>query len=294
MPLTSPTNRRKQYVDSGHLYVVATPIGNRDDITLRALSVLKEVDLVAAEDTRHTAKLLSLHGITNRLISCYEHNEKDRIPTLIEKLKDGRSIALVSNAGTPTVSDPGYHLVKKAIEENIPVVPIPGVCAPITALSASGLATDTFVFIGFPERKKQKRARQIETFITEKRTLILYESPRRIVMLLEELCHAMGDRNAVLSRELTKLHEEFIRGTLFEIFENMRQRDSIKGEFTLLIAGADEKDTTKRISLHDEIVTALQTSDDKPSIMSKKLAEKTGLSRKIIYDELLKIKKAKG
>ena len=293
MPLTSPIPEDRRYVLPGHLYVVATPIGNRDDITLRALGVLKEADLVAAEDTRHTAKLLSLHGIANQLVSCYEHNEKKRIPVLLEKLKSGHAVALVSNAGTPTVSDPGFHLIRSAVADNIPVVPIPGVSAPMAALCASGLPTDAFVFIGFLDRKKQKRARQIEELKTEQRTVILYESPRRILSLLEELVRAMANRYGVLCRELTKLHEEFIRGSLVDILGTLQQRSAVKGEFTLLIAGNEKEEPVPMTSLKEEIKKNLGTFNEKPSTLSKTLSEKTGISRNIIYDELIKMKKAK-
>ena len=166
------------YVKPGHLYVVATPIGNRDDITLRALYVLKNVNLIAAEDTRQTAKLLSFYQIKNKLISFHEHNEKQRTALLINKLKKGICIALVSNAGTPTISDPGYRLVNAAAKSEIPVVPIPGVCAPAAALSVSGLPTDSFVFLGFLDRKKQKKLRQIKSIKNEKKTIIIYEIGR--------------------------------------------------------------------------------------------------------------------
>jgi 16S rRNA (cytidine1402-2'-O)-methyltransferase len=290
MPLNALTDKPRRYVEPGHLYIVATPIGNRDDITLRALGVLKEVDLVAAEDTRHTSKLFSLHGISNRTLSCHEHNEKERIPLIIGKLKDGMSVALVSDAGTPTVSDPGYRLVKAAVEHSIPVVPIPGVCASITALCASGLPTDAFVFMGFLDRKKQKRALQIDQIRLEKRTVILYESPRRMIPLLTELTEVMGNRRAILTREMTKLYEEFIRGTFAEILAEMERREEIKGECTLVIAGGEDE-TASPETLRDEIKMALKTSTEKPSVMAKRIADKTGVSRQVVYDEILKLKK---
>jgi len=289
MPLNSPTNSTACYVEPGHLYIVATPIGNKDDITLRALSVLKQVDLVAAEDTRHTAKLFSLHQIKNQLISYHEHNKKERMPLLISRLKSGAAIALVSNAGTPTVSDPGYYLVKTAIEKGIPVVPIPGVSAMVAALSVSGLPTNAFVFIGFLDRKKQKRMKQIERFKYEGRTVILYESPRRMLSLLQELTEVIGNRHCVLSREMTKIYEEFIRGSFSEILTALKDRPGIKGECTLLIAGGEDEPISME-AVRDEIKTALAISDISSSDLSKALAKKIGISKKIVYKEILKLK----
>ncbi len=212
----------------GILYVVATPIGNRDDITIRALNILGHVDLVAAEDTRHTGRLLAHHNIKCHMISFHEHNENDRTPDLINRLKAGLSVALVSNAGTPSVSDPGYRLVKEAVINRIRVSPIPGVSAAIAALSVSGLPTDSFVFIGFPAKKKAKRLDQLKDLEGEGRTMVFYESPRRILTFLKEIITVMGDRYGVLSREMTKLHEEFIRGFLSEILSSLNARSAIK------------------------------------------------------------------
>ncbi|MCK5418905.1 MAG: 16S rRNA (cytidine(1402)-2'-O)-methyltransferase, partial [Desulfobacterales bacterium] len=200
--------------NKGVLYVVATPIGNREDITLRALNILRDVDLIAAEDTRKTGNLLAHYQIKNRLISFYEHNEKKRTPEIIGKLLDGISIALVSNAGTPSISDPGYRLIEAAIANKITVSPIPGVSAATAAMSVSALPTDSFVFIGFLPRKKAKRQQFLNELAVEPRPVIFYESPKRILTLLEEIISCMGDRPAVLAREMTKLHEEFIRGSV--------------------------------------------------------------------------------
>jgi 16S rRNA (cytidine1402-2'-O)-methyltransferase len=223
----------------GVLYVVATPIGNREDITLRALKTLRDVDLVVAEDTRKSGKFLSHHRIKNRLVSYHEHNEKRRTPELLAKLLDGTTIALVSNAGTPGVSDPGYRLVAAAIENKISVIPVPGPSAATTAMSASGLPTDSFVFIGFSPKKKGKRLKFITELAAEPRALIFYESPKRVLAFLEEVVSHIGDRPAVLAREMTKLHEEFIRGRVSEILETMKARPAIKGECTLLVAGRE-------------------------------------------------------
>ena len=205
---------------NGVLYVVATPIGNREDITLRALDILREVNLIAAEDTRKSGNFLTHYQIKNRLISFHEHNEKKRTPELIGKLLDGTTIALVSNAGTPSVSDPGYRLIEAAIANKITVTPIPGVTAATAAMSVSGLPTDSFVFIGFAPKKKGKRLKFLTELSAEPRPLIFYESPKRILSLMEEIISCMGDRNAMLAREMTKLHEEFVRGTVSQILDD--------------------------------------------------------------------------
>jgi 16S rRNA (cytidine1402-2'-O)-methyltransferase len=292
MPSTSPMLEPSQSAVPGHLYIVATPIGNMADITLRALDILKTVDLVAAEDTRQAARLLKYYKISNHLISCYEHNENERAPGLIRRLETGSAVALISNAGTPTVSDPGYRLVTSAVDNDIPIVPIPGVAAPIAALSVSGLATDAFVFIGFLDRKKQKRSNQIMEMKNDRRTLILYESPRRLLPLLAELTGILGDRQAVLAREMTKRHEEFIRGTLSHILDVLTLRGDVRGECTLLIAGGENRPAVPVSSLRDEILLAMENSGEKPGILSKSIAERLGVSRKIVYDEILKIKKS--
>ncbi|MFO7965081.1 MAG: 16S rRNA (cytidine(1402)-2'-O)-methyltransferase [Desulfobacterales bacterium] len=274
------------------MYIVAIPIGNMADITLRALDILRCVDIIAAEDTRHAAALLKFYTIGNRLISYHDHNEDKRAPGLIDRLKRGAAVALISEAGTPMVSDPGYRLVKKALENGIPVVPIPGVSALVTALTASGLATDAFVFIGFLDRKKNRRLEQIRAMKNDRRTHILYESPRRIMALLAELIDALEDRNAVLAREMTKPHEEFIRGPLSGILTKLEKRGGVKGECTLVIDGGDDR-TDARSSLREEIVAALDGTDAKPAVMSKQIAEKLGMSKQAVYDEIVKIKHAR-
>ena len=276
---------------TGTLFVVATPIGNLEDITLRAIKTLHSVDLIAAEDTRHTRRLLTAHDIESGLISYHEHNEQQRTPELMDRLKKGASIALVSDAGTPTVSDPGYRLVQAAAAHQIPVVPIPGVSAAIAALSASGLATDSFTFIGFPARKKAKRHRQLKELANSPHTLIFYQSPRRVVLLLEELSAAMGDRTAVVARELTKLHEEFIHGTLSEIAAELKQRPAVKGECTLLVEGAQappasDADLEAAIRATLEAPTRSALSD-----IAKTLAKQFKVSRKAVYDKALQIRK---
>ena len=290
MPLNSSLHEKQGDILPCALYIVATPIGNKDDITLRALAVLKKADWVAAEDTRHTARLFSLHQIQNRMISYHEHNEAERTPMLIEKLKKGESIALVSNAGTPTISDPGYDLIKAAIENHIPVVPIPGVCAPGAALSVSGLPTDAFVFMGFLSKKHQKRQAQMEAIKKEKRTVVLYESPKRIKLLLRELIEADCDRKGMLAREMTKMHEEFIRGELSQILAVLEQKAEVKGECTLLIAGGDEEPVSME-AIRLEMSDLLSKTKVSPSDLVKILAGRYNVPRKILYEEILKLER---
>ncbi|MBT8375016.1 MAG: 16S rRNA (cytidine(1402)-2'-O)-methyltransferase [Deltaproteobacteria bacterium] len=290
MPLNSHTDDCRENLKKGKLYIVATPIGNRDDITLRAIDVLKQVDLIAAEDTRKTGQLLAFHKIKNHLISCHEHNETRRIPALMDKLNHGLSIALVSDAGTPSVSDPGYRLINEAIAENIRIIPVPGVSAVTTALSGSGLATDSFIFTGFSVKKKEKRLKQLEKLSKENKTLIFYESPRRILSFLDEIIETMGDRRAVAAREMTKRYEEFIRGSLSQIRDTLKKRPSIKGEFTLLVAGTDSKEMVSMDVVRADIMKSLKTKEARLSEIAKVLSKKHHLAKNIIYDEALKIK----
>ncbi len=276
--------------DVGTLYVVATPIGNLEDITLRAIKTLKQADGIAAEDTRHTRRLLAAHKIKGRLVSFHEHNEARRTPELIDRLKKGDVIALVSDAGTPGVSDPGYRLVQAAVAEKVPVVPIPGASAAIAALCASGLPTDNFTFVGFPARKKNRRMEQIAALADLPHTLIFYQSPRRIISLLEELHDRLGDRRAVLARELTKLHEEFMHGDLSEITTQLKRRDDVKGECTLLVAGAETLPPSEA-DLDTAIEAALAESDSGSlSDIAKSLAKAFKVSRKVVYDRALQMR----
>ena len=293
MHSNSPTDASNGLRHPGTLYVVATPIGNKEDITLRALAILQEVDLIAAEDTRKTRRFLASHKITSSLISYHEHNEEDRTPKLIQKLKQGISIALVSNAGTPTVSDPGYRLIETAISQKIGVVPIPGVSAASAALSVAGVPTDTYVFAGFPLRKKGKRLRQLKELAAEHRTIIFYESPRRLLSLLQEIIEIMGDRWAVLAREMTKVHEEFMRGKLSHLADTLKNRSDIKGECTLLVTGNIEKERISREQLTHEISTALQSQALKASELARQLSKKYQLPRNSVYEEVLRIRREK-
>lgn len=221
----------------GKLYLVATPIGNLEDITLRALKTLKEVDLIAAEDTRHTLGLLNHFEISKPLISYYKQNEKTKSEILIQKLLEGQNIAVVSDAGTPGISDPGEEIVKVAIENGIEIVPIPGACAFVNALIASGLSSKEFAFIGFLSAIKKDKKEKLEEIKYETRTLILYEAPHKLKGTLEAILEVLGDRKIVLARELTKIHEEFIRDNVSNILERI---DEVKGEFVILIEGNSE------------------------------------------------------
>jgi 16S rRNA (cytidine1402-2'-O)-methyltransferase len=221
----------------GELFIVATPIGNLEDISQRALRVLREVDLIACEDTRHTRKLLNHFGIDQKTISYHEHNERERAEELCELLASGKSVALVSDAGTPLINDPGYRIVTAAIERGIRVTPLPGPVALIVALAASGLPTDEFFFGGFlPARANPRRAR-LEELRSVRATLAFYEAPHRIVATLKDAAEVFGNRRAVVARELTKLHEEYVRGTLHELVEQFSNVGTVRGEMVLIISG---------------------------------------------------------
>ncbi len=286
MPLNSPSVEKT----AGCLYVVATPIGNLEDITLRALKVLAQVDLIAAEDTRHTGRLLAAHALKTPLISYHEHNEQQRTPELIKKLEAGLQLALVTDAGTPTVSDPGYRLVEKAAQNSISVVPLPGPSAAVAALSAAGLPTDSFTFVGFPVRKKNKRLLQLKSLSSLPHAVVFYQSPHRLKEFLIEIQEAFGDRPAVLARELTKIHEEFIRGTLGRIVAKLEQRKQVKGECTLIISGAIPAEPAEA-DIKTAIQAAIAEQDRSLSDLAKLLAKRLGVPRKVVYEKALALKK---
>ena len=218
--------------EKGILYIVATPIGNLEDITIRAINILKEVDCIAAEDTRHTLKLLNHLEISKPLISYHRHNEETKSDILLEKLKNGENIALVSDAGTPGISDPGEEVVKEAIKNNIEVIPIPGACALVNALIASGLNTKEFLFLGFLPLNKKNRDNALNKIKKAKSTVILYEAPHKLIKTLQDLLKNIGDINCVLAREITKIHEEFIRGNISNLLEQIQEP---KGEYVILL-----------------------------------------------------------
>ena len=275
------------------LYVVATPLGNLEDITLRALRVLKEVSVIACEDTRQTQKLLNKYGIETRTVSYHDHNEQTRSAELIVKLEGGESVALVSDAGTPGISDPGYRLITLAIRHKIKVVPIPGPAAFVAALTASGLATDAVAFGGFLSPKRGQRREQLEAIRDSGATQVFYEAPHRVVETLEDVVEVLGaSRKVVVAREVTKIYEEFIRGTAGEVFEELRHKE-VKGEITLLIGKADSDAQAAKPSADigarlKEIMTA--NGDDEKAAL-KALAKETGFGKSELYRRLQRSKK---
>lgn len=274
---------------TGILYLVGTPIGNLEDMTFRAVRTLQTVNLIAAEDTRHTGKLLQHFQITTPQLSYHQHNRLSRLETLINKLKEGQNIALVTDAGMPSISDPGYDLVKVCLEENIEVIPIPGVTAAITALAVSGLTTDRFVFEGFLPNKAKERQERLFSLQGESRTLIFYEAPHRIRATLRDFAQILGEsRRISIARELTKVYEEIWRGTLKEAIAFYETREP-KGEFTLVLGG---NEVNSLIMTEDELKIELQhllQQGMSPSQASRHLAALTSLSRRQIYQLTLEI-----
>ena len=272
------------------LYLVSTPIGNLEDITLRALNVLKSVDLIACEDTRHTGRLLNHFGIAKPTVSYHEHNEQARAEELVQRLVEGKSVAIVSDAGTPGISDPAYRIVLAAIENKITVVPIPGAVALIAGLVASGLPTDSFLFAGFLPSKKMARRTRLEELKAERATLVFYEAPHRIRETLIDALEVFGDRQASLARELTKLHEQFIRGKLSELVAHF-EINQPRGEMTLVIAG-NEKDNSIPLETGsiNEQVERLMLGGTSRSDAIKQAAKTRGLSKREAYQLMLEEK----
>jgi 16S rRNA (cytidine1402-2'-O)-methyltransferase len=275
------------------LYLVATPIGNLEDITLRALRVLKEVDVIACEDTRQTQKLLNHYAISTRTTSYHEHNEMTKSAELVKEMQEGASVALVTDAGMPGISDPGYRLITLAIRHHVPVVPVPGASAFLAALVASGLSTDSFRFSGFLPAKRGERRTLLETVKSSPRTLVFYEAPHRIVEALEDVVEVLGgSRHAVVAREVTKIHEEFLRGRASEVLETLKAREAVKGEVTLLIGKAEEGEARvgtgalARPSVRQRVVEimAAEKIDEKAAL--KKVARERGVSKSEAYREL--------
>jgi 16S rRNA (cytidine1402-2'-O)-methyltransferase len=265
----------------GILYIVATPIGNLEDITLRALRVLKEVDVIAAEDTRHTQILLSHHDIHTPLTSYHEHNEKTKAQDLVAQLARGQNIALVSDAGTPTISDPGFRLVVQAIRAGVRIIPIPGASALTAVLSATGLPTDRFVFEGFLPAKKKQRRERLQILRDEIRTLIFYEAPHRLRDTLEDIHELLGNREAVLAREVSKIHEEFLRGPISELVRALGGGD-VRGEVTLIISGSAGESRVNEDLLKAEI-RELKRQGLRVKEIAEVLGEKFGYPKRDIY-----------
>ncbi len=269
---------------TGTLYLVATPIGNLEDITFRAVRTLREAGLIACEDTRHTRRLLDHYSIDKPAVSYHEHNERERAAELTAKLLAGVSVALVSDAGMPLVSDPGYRLVAAAIQNGIPVVPIPGASALVTALAASGMPTDAFYFGGFLPAKSGQRIRALKSLAEVEATLVFYEAPHRILDALADVEQTLGPRPVVVARELTKIHEEFVRGAAGEVRAMLAARDSVKGEITLLIGRPAEPppDSTPL----DEAVAACMREGLSRMDAMKAVARRRGLSKRDVYREI--------
>jgi len=266
----------------GNLYLVATPIGNLDDITIRAIKILNTVDIIAAEDTRHTLKLLNYLKIKKPLISYYKQTEKGKSDILIEKLVKGENIALVSDAGTPGISDPGVEIVKKCIENGIKVIPIPGACAFINALIGSGLKTDEFIFIGFLPVNQTEKKRKLEEIKEENKTLIFYEAPHKIEGTLRKILEILGNRKTVLARELTKIHEEYIRGNLEEIIEKQIQT---KGEFVIIVEG-NNKGKRENFILNELSLEAHYEYYQKKGLGKKEIIKKIATDRNTSKNEI--------
>jgi 16S rRNA (cytidine1402-2'-O)-methyltransferase len=271
------------------LYLVATPIGNLEDITLRALRVLKEVDLIACEDTRQTLKLLSHYGIKTRLVSYHEHNEMTKAAELVVDLEGGAKIALVTDAGMPGISDPGFRLIALAIRHHVPVIPIPGACAFLAALVASGLPTDSFRFSGFLPSKSGQRRKLLESVKDSPRTQVFYEAPHRLLETLADVVEVLGnDRHVVVAREVTKIHEEFLRGRVEEILKKLKARGDVKGEITLLIAKAEEGATpaaSDAVTVAQRVkqIMSEEKADEKAAL--KKVAKERGIGKSEAYRE---------
>jgi len=279
---------------SGTLYLVATPIGNLADITHRALQILKDVDLIACEDTRHTHKLLQHYGITTKTVSYHEHNEQQRTPQLVDQLKQGSDIAVVSDAGTPSISDPGYRLVRAAIENDVAVVPVPGPSALISALIAAGLPTDEFFFAGFLPSRTNARRTRLSELRTVPGTLIFYEAPHRLATTLKDAYEILGERDAVVARELTKLHEEIKRGRLSDLASYFEDGGKARGEIVLLIDRNVIADTTvKTESSIAALVDRFEEEGMDHRAALKKAARELGLSRAEAYRKLLATKSTK-
>jgi len=267
---------------AGVIYLVATPIGNLEDITLRALRVLREVDVVACEDTRHAKKLLDHYNISQPLVSYHEHNEPARAAKLVDQAVAGRAIAVVSDAGMPGISDPGYRVVSQAIARGVPVVPIPGPVAAEAALAGSGLPAEAFRFGGFLPAKQAQRKKQLQALASESATLIFYEAPHRILHTLEDVVEILGKRPVVIARELTKVHEEFLRGNAAEVLEELKRRPAVKGEITLLIARRGEAHEPAG-SVCARVQELIEKQNLQPMAAVKQAAREHGLSKREAY-----------
>ena len=272
-------------MSTGTLYIVATPLGNLEDITLRAIRVLKEVAVIACEDTRRTVKILNRYEIRTPLFIFHEYNKVRAGASILRRLRDGESVALVSDAGTPAISDPGFELVRETIGAGVHIEVVPGPSALVAALVVSGLPTDHFTFEGFLPVRREKRRKAMEALASETRTMIFYESPQRLAAFLRDAEEMFGDRRACVVRELTKIHEEILRGTIPELCAEISRRESVLGEITLVIGGGAK---TVELSVEEVVRTALEGDSGSSRDLAREIAGRTGLSRKEVYAEILK------
>ncbi|MCL4244075.1 MAG: 16S rRNA (cytidine(1402)-2'-O)-methyltransferase [Candidatus Dadabacteria bacterium] len=274
---------------AGKLYIVGTPIGNLEDITLRALRILKEADVIACEDTRTTRKLLSRYGIDKPLLSYHEHNETARAEEIAALLAEGKNVALVTDAGTPCISDPGYRAVRLASERGFDVRPVPGPSAAISALSVSGLPTSGFVFLGFPPRTKKALTDLLARVKDYPETLVFYESPNRVVKALGVMLDTLGDRSVSLGREITKLYEEAIRGSISDVLKRLEEKSGVKGEVTLVVEGAGKKSSAPDAETMDGLLEAYMEEGLSLKDAVRKASEETGASKSSTYKRALEI-----
>lgn len=277
---------------NGKLFVVATPIGNLQDITLRAIDTLKKVDLIACEDTRHSRKLLLHYNIDTELTSYHEHNEVYKSEEIVYDLKSGKNVALITDAGTPSISDPGYRLISAAVEHEIEVIPVPGPTSLVAALSASGLPTDRFTFLGFLPKTRKKIENHLEPYVYSDSTLVFFESPRRLNSSLSDIKCILGNRKAVVCRELTKIHEEFIRGHLADICEILGKKEEIKGECIILIEGyREDRENSTEVSLDSMRMELKRMKELGLSLKDgvKVVSDQSGLKKNTVYEMALSI-----
>ncbi|RJP21856.1 MAG: 16S rRNA (cytidine(1402)-2'-O)-methyltransferase [Deltaproteobacteria bacterium] len=275
-------------MSAGTLYVVATPLGNLEDITFRAVRILREVPIIACEDTRRTVKLLNRYEIRTPMTVFHDYNKARAGAGILRRLREGESVALVSDAGTPGISDPGYELVRDAVAAGIPIEVIPGPSALVSALVISGLPTDHFVFEGFLPNRKERRRKALHALSGETRTMIFYESPQRVAAFLADAVEAFGERRACVVRELTKIHEEILRGSLPELALEISGRESVLGEITVVVGGAPK---TIELSVEDVVRAALEDASGSSRDLAREIADRTGVSRKEIYEEILRQRK---
>ena len=275
----------------GVLYVVATPIGNLEDLTLRALRVLREVDLIAAEDTRHTRVLLSRHGISRPVTSYYDAVERARAPGIVEKLKAGARVALVSDAGTPGIADPGYHLVRGALAAGVPVVPVPGASAVTALVSVAGLAAERFVFEGFLPSRPGPRGARLAALASEPRAIVFFEAGRRLAAFLAAAHAALGERDAVIARELTKQHEEILRGPLGDLAARVASMERVRGEVTVLVGARMGPEVTATAVDLDARIRAARAAGRSVADLATEIGRETGVSRRVVYRRALALER---